>query len=157
MKSLCHQQPELTTKSQKTTRRFRRRHSPRRVQPEPNQAINLSSIHLSQDHIKLLSFGPKFCPTPGSYNEVQLLEDTMEGLRRIRLKEFWFDENAPAQIPSRPKFYKKSHWEPPNGRDEALDAYCSSVVTKVTAHVSGVPEHATSPATPRRPCLNYDS
>jgi hypothetical protein len=58
---------------------------------------------------------------------VELLEDTLEGLRKIRLKEFWFDEEVPTLIPTKPKFYKKNCWQSPSGRDEALDAYCATL------------------------------
>jgi hypothetical protein len=98
---------------------------------EPKQVINLSSIELSADQTHVLSFGPKFCPTPGKVNKLGLLEDTTEGMRKLRLKEYFLDEDTPNQIKVRPKFYKKTFWCPPAGRDDGLDAYCSSVMARV--------------------------
>ena len=115
----------------KRNRRFKRRIS---SQPEPSQVINLSSVPLTSDQQHVLSLGPKFCPTPGSVNEVELLDDVLEGARRLRLREFFYDENSPAQLPARPKFYKKTFWKPPEGRDRALDAYCSTMESMVKAH-----------------------
>ena len=122
----------------KKNRHFRRRHT---RTPEPGQVVNLSSVDLTEEQTQLLACGPKFCPTPGSYDEVQLLDDVKEGLRRVRLREFWFDEDAPAQLPTSFKFYKKTHWEPPKDRDQALEAFSSSVITKVTSHSSQPPQH----------------
>ncbi|KAL8562851.1 hypothetical protein ACOMHN_004543 [Nucella lapillus] len=59
------------------------------------QKINLSTVQLSKEQEQLLSRGPKFCPTPASCNERQLLDDSSEGLRRVRLKEYRYDEEAP--------------------------------------------------------------
>lgn len=112
-------------------RHFRRRHN---MEPEPNQVINLSSITLTKVQIYILSRGTKFCPTPRSYNELMFQEDIGEGNRRLRLREFFYEENAPAQLPARPKFYKKSMWRPPEGRDRALDAFCWTVESMTANH-----------------------
>ncbi|KAL8599326.1 hypothetical protein ACOMHN_008041 [Nucella lapillus] len=151
-----------------------RRKNPIKNCSEPAQVINLSTVELSKEQEQLLSRGPKFCPTPASYSERQLLDDSLEGLRRVRLKEYWYDEEAPVLIPRRPKeywydeeapvliprrpkeywydeeapvliprrpkFYKKNYWEPPKGRDDSLDAFCSTVVSRVTAHEPRLPK-----------------
>ena len=75
----------------------------------------------------VLSLGPKFCPTPNGVNELQLSEDVIEGNRRLRLKEFFHQDDAPVQKPKHLKFYKKTGWQPPEGRDNALDAYCATL------------------------------
>jgi hypothetical protein len=66
-------------------------------------------------------------------NKLQLLEDVDEGLRRLRLKEFFLQDVTPTQLPTKPKFYKKTYWCPPPRRDEALDAYCSTIQINVRA------------------------
>ena len=116
--------------SKRKNRRFIRRFS---VTPDPKQVINLSKIQLTEDQTHVLSLGPKFCPTPTNINKLQLLEDTLEGMRRLRLKEYFLKDDTPAQLPTHPKFYKKTYWSPKNGRDEALDAYCSTIQTRVKA------------------------
>ena len=104
--------------SKRKNRHFRRKGTT--TPAEPSQVINLSSTQLNAEQMELLSCGPKFCPTPGSYNEVQLLEDTLESLRRIRLKEFWLDEEVPTSIPKRPKFYKKKLLGTPKRQKRSL-------------------------------------
>ncbi|KAL8581808.1 hypothetical protein ACOMHN_010182 [Nucella lapillus] len=124
----------------KIANRHFRRKNPVKDCSEPAQVINLSTVELSKEQEHLLSRGPKFCPTPASYNERQLLDDSLEGLRRVRLKEYWYDEEVPVLIPTRPKFNKKNYWEPPKGRDNSLDAFCSTVVSRVTAHAPRLPK-----------------
>ncbi|KAL8574955.1 hypothetical protein ACOMHN_052120 [Nucella lapillus] len=46
----------------------------------------------------------------------------------------------PSLSPTRPKFYKKNYWEPPKGRDDSLDTFCSTVVSRVTAHAPRLPK-----------------
>ena len=127
-----------TESKRKKNRHFRRR--PAR-EPEPGQVINLSSTTLTAEQTQLLSYGPKFCPTPGTYDEAQLLDDVKEGVRKVRLREYWYEEDAPAQLPSTLKFYKKTHWEPPKDRDQALEAYSSSLQTMVTSYTPHFPPH----------------
>ena len=123
---------------QKRNRRFRRPPVPK---PGPKQVVNLSSVTLTEDQKYVLSLGPKFCPTPGSYNEMQLLEDIHEGNRRLRLKEFWHDDDAPNQQATKGKFYKKTGWCLPAGRDAALDAYCSLLESKTRNHIPQPTKH----------------
>jgi hypothetical protein len=90
----------------------------------------LSSIKLSAEQTRILSFEHEFCPTPGKVNKLRLLEETTEGLRQLRLKEYFLDKDTPNQIKFTPKFYKKTFLCPP-GRDKGLDAYCLSVTALV--------------------------
>ena len=110
-------------------RRFRRRCPV----SDPKQVINLSSTPLTDDQLYVLSLGAKFCPTPGPVKELDLAEDIHEGTRRLRLKEYFHNENTPKQQPARPKFYKKTGWQPPENRDKALEAYCSTIKSLTTA------------------------
>ena len=123
----------------KKNRRFRKKIHNQNDNDSDNQiskqVVNISSFNLSENQIRLLTNGPKFCPTPSTYDAEQLLEDTTEGLRKIRLKEYFLEENTPSQLPTKPKFYKKTFWEPPKGRDKSLEAYCSTIMSKLSAHV----------------------
>jgi hypothetical protein len=101
------------------------------VVTDPQQVINLSTLTLTEEQTHVLSLGPKFCPTPTSISKLTLNEDTTEGMRKIRLKEFWFNEDTPAQISTKPPFYKQTFFCPRSGRDKGLDAYCSAITTRV--------------------------
>ena len=142
MKTTCPPHPDhhrkmstVRTRSKKPrNRRFKRRPQIS-ITPEPNQVINLSSIELTNDQVDVLSLGPKFCPAPKSVDELELLTDVQEGNRRLRLKEFFHQDNAPSQLPSKLKFYKKTGWMPPEGRDKALDAYCGTLESMVKSYI----------------------
>ncbi|KAL8609253.1 hypothetical protein ACOMHN_036697 [Nucella lapillus] len=108
---------EGRNKKERRNRHFRRRPAP---SPESCQVVNLSTEAIT----RVLSPGLKFCPTPRTYNELKLLGDVMEGNRHLRLKEFFFDDNTPNQLPTRPQFYKRTMWQPPKDRDQALETYC---------------------------------
>ena len=55
--------------------------------------INLSSVQLTQDEVNLLSRGLKFCPTPTNINRPELKADISDFIRRLRLHEYFHDEN----------------------------------------------------------------
>jgi hypothetical protein len=86
-------------KKKKKNRQFKCRQ--RDVEAETRQVINLSSTPLTEEQTYVLSLGSKFCPTPRSVEELELLADVEEGERRLRLKEIFFKEDAPTQLPSR--------------------------------------------------------
>ena len=120
-------------------RRFIRRqanNSPDRAvtEPPPNTVINLSSTILTEDQQRVLSLGPKFCPTPRSLDTQQLNEDVQEGCRKLRLKEIHYDPEKPSSEP--PKFYKPSGYSPSRGRDSGLDAYCDTLQTYTENYIS---------------------
>ena len=99
-----------------------------------NKIVNLSDVTLSSEQENILKLGPKFCPTPLSLNHNTLSLDISEGCRKIRLKELYYDENKEPSVT--PKFYKSTGYSPPTGRNDALDAFCSSVKNKATCLVS---------------------
>ena len=57
-----------------------------------NTVLNISNVPLSSDERDLLSRGLSFCPRPSQINRFQLEEDTRQFFRRIRLKEFFYNE-----------------------------------------------------------------
>ena len=96
--------------------------------------INLSGAALDNDKINLLSRGLSFCPTPRQVNKEEVLDDLEGYFRRLRLNEFFLDEDdeeisddAEIQAGFRPP----SRWMPPKGRDAALETYIKKVRTDV--------------------------
>ena len=123
------------------TRRFKKK-SPNRNQGInfsfgniDKSVVNLSDVCLTEDQKKVLSLGPKFCPTPQSLDIVTVVNDVEEGCRKVRLKEFHFDVDNPDNITQVPKFYKPTGYDPSSGRDHAVDAYCAGIVSEVENHV----------------------
>ena len=100
--------------------------------------INLSNIPLTEAQERLLTLGPKFCPTPRSINTHQLSEDVKEGCRRVRLQEWHHtsdtDDSADEEEASAPMFYKTTGFMPPVGRDKTLDAYCSILQSRTDSY-----------------------
>jgi len=86
--------------------------------------VNLSSFILTPQQILVLSLGPKFCPVPRSLNHYQLQVDVEEGCRQIRLREFFLDNLSSVETP---RFYKKTKWSPPTGRNPILDSCCDKL------------------------------
>eukprot|EP00745_Piridium_sociabile_P015908 TRINITY_DN23717_c1_g1_i4.p1 TRINITY_DN23717_c1_g1~~TRINITY_DN23717_c1_g1_i4.p1 ORF type:complete len:920 (-),score=175.07 TRINITY_DN23717_c1_g1_i4:31-2790(-) len=143
---LLPQRPDIrvdtTTKKKKPCRRFKRKQNLALPQPsnsDPEQddkiVVNLSDVTLTEPQKSVLALGPKFCPTPRSLNQEQLEEDVHEGLRRLRLKELFFYPDVEDVVDEAPKFYKKNYYEPQQGRDLSLDAYCNTVESQVKSHV----------------------
>ena len=80
----------------------------------------------------MLSLGPKFCPVPKTVDTQALEYDVKEGCRKVRLKEFFYDDNAEAgelESTDTPRFYKPTGWTPPAGRNATLDTYCDTLCT----------------------------
>ena len=104
---------------------------------ENKLVINLSNIPMTEAQERLLTLGPKFCPTPRSINTDQLSEDVREGCRRVRLQEWHHtsdtDDSADEEA-SAPKFYKPTGFMPPAGHDKTLDAYCNILQSRTDTY-----------------------
>ncbi|EDO26104.1 predicted protein, partial [Nematostella vectensis] len=73
-----------------------------------NVVVNLSSRELSRVEVALLSKGLKFCPTPNELDVFALRKDINDFVRRIRLREFFYDPDAvDADFSETPAFRKK--------------------------------------------------
>ena len=107
------------------------------------------SVRLTTDQLDLLALGPKYCPTPRSLDRQRLSQDVTEGCRRIRLKELYHDADKLYHDPDKlyhdadkdvdsvpPKFYMRTGYVPPSGRDKALDAYCDTVQSRTDVYQS---------------------
>jgi hypothetical protein len=120
----------------KKCRRFKRRGTAtlqvdsNKSSPVTNTVVNLSDTELTQEQAQVLALGPKFCPTPRSLDSQRLKNDVTEGCRRVRLKELFYQPDKEEQGP--PRFYKKTFYVPPSGRDQALDAYCNTIESLVS-------------------------
>ena len=126
---------KVSPKCKSRTRRFKRFIRTTNTTKKTNKdktIVNLSNVELSTDQESILRLGPKFCPTPRTFNSDTFSQDINEGCRRVRLKEFFHDKKDQTSIP--PKFYKPTGFNPPSGRNDALDEFCSSV--KNTANVT---------------------
>ena len=106
--------------------------------------VNLSDHELSTAERCILSKGLKFIPTPTRLNKTELLADTKKFSRRMRLAEFFADNNTNSQTsadnnnseennnnnsnndPVRNK-YKVSTFTPEFGRERCLDNYLSTL------------------------------
>ena len=85
--------------------------------------FNLSDRKLSASEISILSRGLKFTPSPDKSNKQEIETDMSEFFRRIKLKEY-FHDNASEQDDSLVR--NKSNFEPPKGRNSALDEFITS-------------------------------
>ena len=68
--------------------------------------INLSNVNLSEDKRRLLSRGLTFCPRPSRIDKFQLKQDIRNFTRRLRLREFFHDQDEDNTTPI-PHFRKK--------------------------------------------------
>ena len=94
---------------------------------ENKLVINLSNIPMTEAQGRLLTLGPKFCPTPRFINTHQLSEDVREGCQRVRLQEWHHtsdtDDSTDEEEASAPKFYTPTGFMPPVVRDKTSYIY----------------------------------
>ena len=108
---------------------------------EKNPVFNLSSKELTEAHRSLLGLGLKFVPTNQKIDMTELIADVKEWERRMRLREFFFDQNEKEDVltddQKQYNFIKKnkSNWTPPTGRSKWLDLYLKLVKNDI---ISGV-------------------
>lgn len=87
-------------------------------EPTGPKIINLSGRDLNETEIGLLKHGLKFTPTPKKDN-VDLIADTDEFCRKLRLKEFF--QNSADEDESFVR--NKKGFRPPHNRDKHLEEY----------------------------------
>lgn len=78
---------------------------------------------MTQNEISVLSRGLKFTPTPEKQNIQEMQNDIDEFHRKLRLKEYFY-ENEYEQDDSLVR--NRSSFEPPKGRNSALEQYIST-------------------------------
>ncbi|GFO22560.1 flagellar protein flil [Plakobranchus ocellatus] len=121
-----------TTTKTKPNRRWVKRNVYKRKQTLFNTTnatvINLSSHVLTDPQTQLLSRNLNYCPTPHHINHIELSEDIHRFYRRLRLTEFFYDEENTKPHEILPSFLQKpSSFTPSAGRDPALDAFIKAV------------------------------
>ena len=77
-----------------TRKRSRRKTKHANIHLDHSSVINLSSCSLSTDEISILSRGLTFCPTLRHINWPEVSADIYDFYRRMRLAEYFFDENS---------------------------------------------------------------
>ena len=111
-------------------RRNRRTHRNHTLKEYPSDndddiIVNLSDHTLSDAEKSVLKKGLKFVPTPTGLNRSELMADNRKFARRMRLKEFFADEES---NPNRQRNkFKRSTWTPEFGRERTMDNYLMTV------------------------------
>ena len=90
--------------------------------------MNLSSRKLTDDEITLLNRGLKFVPTPKSSNILDLEIDIKEFVRKLKLKEFFYN-NRTGYNSDEPEsiVVPKSNFIPYKVKSPALDVICQNL------------------------------
>ena len=81
--------------------------------------VNISHIPLAESEIKLLSRGLSVCPKPSQIDQFQFREDVKQFFRRLRLREFFNNQDNIDNNKANP-FKRKSKWTPPINRKPAI-------------------------------------
>jgi hypothetical protein len=108
---------------------------------DKDKITNLSSYPLNKSEISLLEKGLKFVPDRTKINMTKLLSDLTEWERRMRLREFFYEENGKeekiAEEDKEDKFKVKvkSTFTPKTGRDQWLDMYIELVKNDVINNI----------------------
>ena len=85
----------------RTRKRSRRKSKPAKLPLDHSSVINLSNSILSPDEIFVLARGLTFCPTPRHINWPEISADIYDFARRMRLTEYFFDENNTTNVNKR--------------------------------------------------------
>ena len=98
--------------------------------------MNQSHRELTDREISLLSKGLKFCPAPSDLDRYSLRKDINDFIRRIRLKEYFFEgNNVEGYFSNVPAFRSKSVWCPERGRELAIEAYAQAVEEEILSSI----------------------
>ena len=111
----------------------------------PNSIIyNISTISLTSTEKSLLEKGLNFCPTTPKFNKVKLLDDIYWFCRKIRLSEYFWNENTEQTQDKTKDFYLQQErsdisnnfsnkfYQPPIDHNEILNHYLTSVKSAIT-------------------------
>jgi hypothetical protein len=111
------------------------KNEPNTTSKDKDKITNLSSYSLNKSEISLLEKGLKFIPDRTKINMTKLLSDLAEWERRMRLREFFYEEDGRKEkIPDNEDDDKfrvkvKSNFTPKTGRDQWLDMYKMTLLT----------------------------
>ena len=117
----------MQSKRRTRNRRTHREHTLKEYPPDNDDDIivNLSDHTLTDAERSVLKKGLKFVPTPTSLNRSELMADNRKFARRMRLKEYFADEEASPNTTGNK--FKRSTWTPEFGREKTLDNYLLAV------------------------------
>ena len=129
-----HSSSDINSPSSNERRRARQRRRTHRghtlkevpiINDDDDIIVNLSDYVLSEAEKSVLKKGLKFVPTPTTFNKTELMVDCRKYSRRVRLKEFFADEEVPDNV--HVNKFKRSRFTPELGRDRALDDYLKTL------------------------------
>lgn len=122
-------------KHHRRTHRGRRNTKPRANYNNFENVINLSDRTLSEHELRILSKGLKFVPTPTNVNKTELITDIKQWGRRMRLREYFGnDDNSNTELDDDNTYKKPLNWTPSPSRDLALDCYLNGVKRAILQH-----------------------
>ena len=98
--------------------------------------MNLSRRKLTDGEFALLSKGLNFFPTPTNLDRFKLCKDINEFIRRIRLKEYFYEDKVGEKFSNFPGFRRKSIWSPERGREIAIEAYAQAVEEEILSSLN---------------------
>jgi hypothetical protein len=104
--------------------------------PDQEVITNLSSHELTSDQISILSKGLTFVPDRTEVDLTKVRADLGEWERRMRLREFFFEEHKQANVPDESERFKvkrESTFTPNKERDAWLDMYIEVVKNEIVA------------------------
>ena len=97
-----------------------------------DHVFNYSSKKLSKDHKRILPYGLTFVPSR-QLNVTKLLTDLTEGERRMRLREYFYDNNKKHQTATNDKTSRA--WTPGSGREPWLDLYIQTIKEDIVKNI----------------------
>ncbi|MGH0131312.1 UNVERIFIED_CONTAM: hypothetical protein FKN15_045536 [Acipenser sinensis] len=124
-----------TENSKQKDRRPKNRHGTKYTKDKTEDIVfNLSSKTLTTSQKAVLSKGLKFIPTKRYIDKDKLATELKEWERRMRLAEYFFNENisdSEGNYEHGIKVNSTSTWTPPDGRDKWLDMYIEVVKQEI--------------------------
>ena len=110
------------------------------VEPtDTTHSVVAISCELSDEEIEILSKGLNFCPKPKQVDAQKLSLDLEAFFRRLRLREFFADEDgnsSPNPVDNiSAKFKSKSTWNPPKDHSSTLESYISAIKEDVKNYI----------------------
>ena len=105
--------------------------------------VKISNVPLSESEIKLLSRDLSFGLKPSRIDQFQLKEDVKQFSRRLKLKEFFYNQDDTNNNKINP-FKRNSNWTPPINRESSLDTYIKSVGREIQHWLDRGPSHCSN-------------
>ena len=101
------------------------------VDVDTSTVINVSNVRFSDSELSLLSKGLSFCPKLSQIDKFQLKKDINQFTRRVRLREFFYDQDTTTEHIEMDPFKQKCNWILSTNREPALEMYLTSAKRKV--------------------------